>query len=223
MIKGLYLRERKAIKIKRRAKVLIGVAILLVLYRIIFNSFSIYESQADSTADIDVAFYVLGLDDTEEEQTISLDSLTPDGKSHYCKFTVSNYKIDDLGNTIISETNMEYDLKIRTTTNMPLVYKLYRDVDASMGGTSIIDFDKTVVYSDEDNTLFNRFIKRSASVEDKNKGITDTQTFNMSEKKSYNYTLEVIFEDTVENRDISKQNLIEGIEITVDSRQAFSI
>ena len=114
MIRGKYLRERKAMRIKRRIKLLIILAILLVLYKLIFSSYSLYESEANSSADIDVAFYLLK--DDYKSKVIALDDMIP-GSTQKCEFSISNYYVDDEGNDVISETDMEYTLKIRTTTN----------------------------------------------------------------------------------------------------------
>ena len=35
--------------------------------------------------------------------------------------------IDENGEKFVSETDMEYELKIRTTTNLPLSYELYKN------------------------------------------------------------------------------------------------
>ena len=59
MIRGKYLRERKAIRFKRRIKLIVCMLILVILHKIIFSSYSLYESEANSNLNIDAAFFVL--------------------------------------------------------------------------------------------------------------------------------------------------------------------
>ena len=68
MIRGKYLRERKGIRFKRRVKIVMTIFVLLLVHRIVFNSFSLYESNATTDANIEVAYFLL--DDTYEEKTI---------------------------------------------------------------------------------------------------------------------------------------------------------
>ena len=98
---------------------------------------------------------------------------------------------------------MEYDLKIRTTTNLPLEYRLYsnqnyNDTDA----LNIITSDE--ITQDEDGTYF-RIIK------------TNTESFSYKEKKENIYQLVVYFPQKYNT--INYQDIIEGIEISVDSKQ----
>ena len=59
MIRGKYLRERKAMRTKRRIKLLVAITIVLIVYRILCDSFSLFESQATSDTNIDIAFFLV--------------------------------------------------------------------------------------------------------------------------------------------------------------------
>lgn len=194
MIKGKYLRERKAIRFKRRIKLLICMAIVLILYKIIFGSFSLYESEASSDANLDVAYFTL--DDEYETQVISLGDMLP-GEIRNCTFHISNYTLDDLGEEEVSETDMEYTLKIRTTTNLPLEYELTRS--NSTGGSTTIE-----TITDDDGTYFKKILD-------------ETGTFNCDQGYTNTYNLKITFPSSCDN--IKYQNVIECIEISVEARQ----
>lgn len=200
MIRGKYLRERKAMRIKRRIKLLIIFAILLVLYKLIFSSYSLYESEANSSADIDVAFYLLK--DDYKSKVIALDDMIP-GSTQKCEFSISNYYVDDEGNDVISETDMEYTLKIRTTTNLPLEYKLYMNQSADNANSDDI-IEIPIITQDEDATYFKQLVE-------------DKQEFPYTQGYTNTYTLVIEFPE--EFKGIEYQDIIECIEISIDSKQ----
>lgn len=216
MIRGKYLRERKAIRIKRRLKFSIIVAILLVLYKIIFSSFSLYESEASSNAQIDVAFYLLNAD--YQVKTLSLDDMLP-GNVQYSTFTLANYYVDENGKQVVSETDMECDVKIRTTTNLPLQYELY--VDQDINSANLVNRLDTVELEkghwDEYNTIFKYLVDKDATEEEKAEGITDTIDFSYETPYERTYILKVTFPEQCKNYDY--QDIMECLEIAVDSRQ----
>lgn len=194
MIRGKYLRERKAIRFKRRIKLLISITILLILYKIIFGSFSLYESEASSDANLDVAYFTL--DDEYETQVISLENMVP-GDTKTCVFHISNYTEGAGGVEEISETDMEYTLKIRTTTNLPLEYELTK---------SFYDGNETTIetITDDDGTYFKKILD-------------ETGTFSCDQGYTNTYTLKITFPSSCDN--IMYQNIIECIEISVEAKQ----
>lgn len=219
MIRGKYLRERKAIKEKRRIKLLVALIILLILYKIIFSSYSLFESEASSDAQIDVAFYLLK--DDYETKTITLDNMVP-GDTQYCKFSIANFYTDDTGNEIITETDMLCDLKIRTTTNLPLEYELY--VDQSVDGNTINKLDTEELkkgHWDKYDTIFKYLVDKDETPERKEAGITDSINFSYKQALIRVYTLKITFPEA-ECKSADFSNIIECIEISIDSKQLIS-
>ena len=197
MIRVKYLRESKVIKAKRIFKLILTIFVLMLVHRIVFNSFSLYESNAVSEATIEVAYFLL--DDTYDTQTIKLDEMLP-GDIQTCRFSIANYYIDE--NTqeeVITETDMEYELKVRTTTNLPLKYRLSKSVDGS--NKVPIALDET---QDAHDTYFYTLIEESGE-------------FRYTTGQSNVYTIEVEF--PAEYDEIEYQNIIECIEITVEGHQ----
>lgn len=98
---------------------------------------------------------------------------------------------------------MEYDLTIRTTTNLPIEYELYKnDQYTNATAQNIIKSDDIV--QDDDSTYFRVLT-------------TETETFSYNEAKKNIYQLVVRFPEKYNT--INYQDIIEAIEITVDSKQ----
>ena len=209
MIRGKYLRERKGIRVKRRFKLILTIFVLMLVHRIVFNSFSLYESNAVSEATIEVATIAKDgvldlsiLDDTYDTQTIKLDEMLP-GDKQTCRFSIANYYIDQNTNQeVITETDMEYELKVRTTTNLPLKYKLSKSTD----GSSEVPISLSEI-QDEHNTYFYTLLE-------------ETGEFRYTTGQSNVYTIEIEF--PAEYDSIEYQNIIECIEITVEGHQKVS-
>ncbi len=193
MIRGKYLRERKAIRFKRRIKFLISITIIFILYKIVFGSFSLYESEANSDANLDVAYF--RLNDEYETKVISLDDMLP-GDTRTCTFNISNYTLNGEIEEV-SETDMEYTLKIRTTTNLPLEYELTKSYD---------DGEETTIetITDDDGTYFKKILDESG-------------TFKCDQGYTNTYNLRVTFPSSCDN--VKYQNVIECIEISVEAKQ----
>ena len=222
MIRGKYLRERKAIKARRRMKFLLAILTLCLLHKVLFSSYSLYESEASSTADIDVAFYTL--EDEYLTNVISLDEMIP-GETRRIAFTVSNYYVDEAGENVITETDMLYDLKVRTTTNLPLEYKMYKnqgmDVDNLTNILEIETVQNQNMYLDEDNTIFKNLVFASQPADKKAEGITDSDEFYYTTAETNTYILEATL--PARYNSVQYQNVIECIEITVDSEQKIEV
>lgn len=215
MLRGKYLRERKAIRFKRRIKLLLILAIITMVYRTAFHSYSLFESEASSTASIDVAFFVL--DDIYDNRTIVLEDMEP-GDVQYCKFSIANY-IEEDGENVISEADMSYVLKLRTTTNLPLKYELYRNQSLDSDTLiNILDEDYSEsMYLDSYNTYFQKLVLDNETEDLKMEGVTDSGEFYLDIPAINTYILKVEFPE--ECNIIDYQNRMECIEISIDAKQ----
>ncbi len=174
MVRGKYLRERKALKKQRRTRFLIAIVIFFVLYKIVFGTFSLYESNAESTANVDLAVPILY--DDYVRKSVALDSMLP-GDSQVFVFTISNFYVDeDTNETIISDTDVEYDLVIKSTTNLPLEYTITKNQEMLEAN----DISDGEIYQDEYGTYFSKLLETSGEF-DLNVGterdITYTDTY----------------------------------------------
>lgn len=102
------------------AKLAILVLCMLIIARIFVLVLSKYESISDSYANVDIAIYLFKED--YKTMTINLASIEPRDNAYIFEFTVGNQ--DGIE---IAETDLEYELTLRTTTNLPLTFELYKN------------------------------------------------------------------------------------------------
>lgn len=207
MIRGKYLRERKAIRFKRRIKLIIIMLIMIILHRIIFSSFSLYESEANSTNDLDVAFYVLS--DTYQHKEIPLEDMMPGDENEYT-FSIANYRVDENTNEkFVAETDIEYTLTIKTTTNLFFEYELYVDQDPTNPDSENISIANPTPFRDEEGVEDATYFKEIAKA---------TYTFKQSAGENLDkYTLKIKMPESYDS--VEYQNIIDCIEIIIESHQ----
>lgn len=78
-------RKRKINKIK----IIILLILILIAIKIIRYTFSIFESNSNSTASVNIAYYVLN--DDYQEMTLNLGTLLPRDNPYVYTFSVANY------------------------------------------------------------------------------------------------------------------------------------
>ncbi len=157
-----------------------------------------YESETVSTSSLNTAIYLLN----DEYQTINvkLPDVKPSNNQYAYTFSISNYNEEKH-----AEVTLSYDLYIRKTTNMPIEYELFETLDIT-NATSIIT--SNTVQLDSDNTYF------------RNIATSGGDTFNFAADCINYYTL--LFTFPSEFNDSKYQDLIDYIEIKVDSHQVLS-
>lgn len=181
-------------KLKRLyVKLVILILCFLVFVRIVVLVLSKYESQAKTTANVDIAFYLLNED--YKSMSLNLASIFPQENAYSYNFSVGNVKDDKT-----AEIDLVYDLTIRTTTNLPLTFELYKIV-----GTGKINVIKTnTIEKDEDGTYFRKIT-------------TEEENLNYKEPKTNLYQLVFYFPENYNTVDY--QNIMELLEINVNSHQ----
>lgn len=181
---------------KRLIKIFTLFLILLFLIIIIPFAYSKYETFANSNVKSKVAYYIL---ETNYEQiNIKIPNLIPREEPYIHTFTISN---NDGINRL--ETQLQYDLLIKTTTNLPLRYELYMNEDyTNPSANNIIELEQVV--TDEYGTYVKE-MKTSASY------------FTYLYDETNTYTLLVYFPKEYAN--YKYQDLIENIELIIDSKQ----
>ncbi len=176
------------------AKLLVNILFLILIFILLNRTFAKYKTEATSQAEIQAAFYLLN--DEYQTAEVKLDSLEPRDDEYVYSFSVSNNKSNKR-----TETSLEYELKIVTTTNLPLSYKLYKNEDYKTG-TNIITSD--TILPDEYGTFFRTIC-------------TEKEIFTYSENKTNIYTLVVKFPK--EYNKTEYQDIIEAIVIEIESKQ----
>ena len=174
----------------------IAIIILALLIFIIPITYSKFQTSTTPNANIETAFYLI--DSTYETKTIKLDNLVPSDNTYTYNFTVANND-----GTKRAETDIEYTINIKTTTNLPLTYALYLNQQyTDNGSTNVIIND--ITEADENGTYFKKMT-------------TDSTIFSHQKDENNFYQLTVIFPK--EYDDFEYQGIIEGIFITVESKQ----
>lgn len=184
--------RRKILKINKLTIVIIILAIILTLVPITYSKLF---SNSEGSADIETALYLLNTDYYEKE--ISLGDLIPSDTPYIYDFKIANNDTVDR-----VEVNLEYTLKIITTTNLPLSYELYMNEDYK-NGTNIIIND-VIEKSSEDGAYF-RTLE------------TDKQTFSYNNDEENIYHLVVKFPKEYDS--FEYQDIIESITISITSKQ----
>ena len=187
---------------KKRFKGMLKVDLLVIITLLLISSipitFSRYESLAIGRTSTNIAFYLLK--PNYQTNNIKLTTLSPSDTPYVYTFSISNY---DAVST--SEVDLEYVLKIVTTTNLPLTYKLYKNEDyTSNSATNLVTNNNTTIEQDNDGTYF--------------KYITlPKEELYYSTPKTNNYTLLIYYSTASANS--KYQNTIESVRIVIDSNQ----
>lgn len=183
---------------KRRlyVKLILLLICLIIIIRIFTLVLSKYESESNSSANVDIAFYLLKED--YKEMTLNLASLFPQDDEYVFTFSIGNE--DGIK---VAETDLEYDLTLRTTTNLPLTYELYMTEDSNYtNATNIIQ--ENTIEQDENNTYFRTMT-------------TNKETLYYKEPKTNTYQLVVHFPANYNTTNY--QDIIEALEIKVEAKQ----
>ena len=184
-------------KIRRLyAKLIILVLSLLIIARIFVLVLSKYESISNSYANVDIAFYLL--EEDYKTMALNLASLLPQDNAYIFEFSIGNQAGDE-----IAEIDLEYELTLRTTTNLPLTYQLYMNQQYTDDGATNIIKENTVDY-DENGTYFRTMT-------------TDKITLPYTKGVTNLYQLVVYFPANY-NQEIY-QDIIELLEINVNGQQ----
>lgn len=130
------------LKLKNNILVFIVVSLSIIGLFCFSSSFGIYSSSKESTAKIDLAYSLVEVDD--QEKNLSLSNILPDNKERYLIISVSNFTEDK-----IIDINMKYNIKIKTTTNLPIKYNLYDENDNLLSTNNELLRDEygTIFYS----------------------------------------------------------------------------
>ena len=113
-------------------KIILILFICVVIFNLVDKANSRYESEANVSAEASVAFFVV--DQGTYEGSISLTGLEPSTQPFYYTFFVRNY--DENGYR--TDVNLTYDIKVETTTNLPLTYEIIRNQSFSGTHTNLL-------------------------------------------------------------------------------------
>lgn len=184
---------------KRLLIVVLIIFILIILASKLFQiAYASYESTAKLNANINKAIYII--EEGDMDFNIDLNKIEPRENPYIYKFSISNYK-----GTKHSQVDIEYTIDLKTTTNLPLTYELYRN--ENYDDPNAIDlFNSSKTLQDTDGAWYN-------VLEGKEKYL-----FSYKKEKTDIYTLVIYFEKEHKNNTNYADN-IENIEVSINSNQ----
>ena len=178
--------------------ILVMFILIVVAIKLLQIAYASYESQAKLNANIDKALYILKTGGMNFN--IDLDKIEPSSKPYIYKFSISNFD----GNRH-SDVDIEYQMNITTTTNLPLTYELYRNEN----------------YDDENATNLFENMKTKQDVDGAWYNYLEGQEkylFPYEEDKTDIYTLVVYFPESNKTTTEYSDNL-ENVEVEIKSNQ----
>lgn len=174
-----------------------GCALLFILFLsgFLFSiSLASYQSQTRLRANIDKALYIFNRD----KMSFNIDSekIVPSNDPYVYKFSISNYRDDKE-----SDFNIVYNLKIKTTTNLPLDFKMYKNTDLNNNILSSAE-----ILRDSDGSYYKVYtVNENVLMEYKDK-VIDVYTLSIDFPKRY-------------ADDLTYSDAIEAIEVIIESSQ----
>lgn len=174
------------------------VLILMIFSFCLLKVYSTYNSTANINTKVEKALYILN----EENFSFNIDieGIVPSDDPYIYQFSISNYKEDKKSNV-----DLMYSLDFKTTTNLPIEYKLYRNQNYNSADSTNL-FSLSSIIQDEDGSWYNKF------------DLPTKYTFNYKEKEKDVYYLVVTFPKHYSNN-VSYADLIDNVEITIDAKQ----
>ena len=182
------------VKKNNRLKIELIVLLVLLIMLCFFIPFTLsrFKTEARGDAPIDVAFYLLN--DTYTRQNITLDEMKPGDEKSYT-FSVSN-----TDGTNRSEVTLDYEIMVRTTTNLQLEYEL-EEVTEEEDVNIVLSSN---IVADQDGTYFKELK-------------TSSETFEYSSDQTKLYKLTVKYPSALKSH--KNQGFCESIEINIISKQ----
>lgn len=180
-------------RLKLSFKLIVVLVLVVLILIIVPTTLSKYQSISSSNANVDIAFYIIS--SSMQTENLVMKEIGPSTEPYIYTFSVSNFDDDKR-----LETKAKYNIMVKTTTNMPFVYKLYK-----VNGTNLEDVSLNErVITDEDGMYF-RIIE------------TSDYEFGFEEKTIDLYQLYIYYPK--EYSTYEYQNIVENISITIDSKQ----
>ena len=180
-----------------KMSLIFGACLLLIVY-LITRAYGSYITTAKLRADIDKAIYVF------EEETMSFNidenKIIPSNDPYTYTFSVQNYN-----STQTSDVDLTYNINIRSTTNLPLEIRLYRNESYSASGATNIIGSPTL-RQDADGAWYKLYTESDDYALSYNTQTKDIFTLVIVFPKSY--SLNTTYADITEN-----------IEVIINSKQ----
>ena len=186
-------------KLKKSLLVLLLIVVIIIAIILIRRTLAKYETTATSDKDLDVAFWII--DDDFKTGNVLIKDIYPSNDTFDYTFAVSNFKKEDNGSiSKRAETDLEYEIVLTATTNLPLEYQIVKN-------GQILNANQELI-SDDDGTYYRKISLGTAQMK-QGTDITDNFTIKVKFPRS-NY-LQSEYADLIEDikLDLSAKQIIE--------------
>ena len=178
----------------------VGLFLILFLARFLLGlAFSRYELNAKINANIDKALYIF--EDTKLSFNLEPKGIMPRNEPYIYKFSVSNFNESKQ-----SDVDLSYTVQVRTTTNLPITIKMYRNEIYYASGSTNIFGDGAITKQDEDDAWYRLY-----------QSVSEYE-FYYTDKTTDVYTMVISFPMDYANNTVYA-NYLESIEVILNSKQ----
>ena len=186
-------------KMKKSILVLLLIAIIIIAIILLRKTLARYETTTASDKDVDVAFWIINND--FKSGTVVIKDIYPSNNSFDYTFSVSNFKKEESGDiSKRAETDLEYEIALKTTTNLPLEYQIVKN-------GQVLNTKQEII-TDDNGTYYRRISLDSATM---TQGVdtTDNFTIKVTFPKANDTNAE--YSDLIEyiNLDLSAKQIVE--------------
>lgn len=182
-------------KFKRYFKVSLVLFITLLIISGAGLTYARYETDTTLNLKPSIAFFIV--DATSETKTLELTKMVPSNDYYDYYFEVSNFI-----NNRKSNVDLNYTIKLKMTTNLPLNYEIYKVENEAVANISDVN-----VNVNKDGMYFKEY--------------TDSNTYFMSckNKVTDRYLLRVSFPLEYKNNPDYYESVIDLVEVTINATQ----
>lgn len=182
-------------KLKKNLKVSLILFVILLILSGAGLTFALYESDSTLNLTPSIAFFIV--DATSESKTIELTRMVPSNDYYDYYFEVSNFN-----DSKKADVDLNYTIKLKMTTNLPLDYQIYRIDNGAMANINNIN-----IITNKDGMYFKEYI--------------DSGSYFMSykNKTTDRYLLRVTFPMEYKNDPDYYESVIDLVEVIIDATQ----
>ena len=180
---------------EKKRFLLFSLFLLLILYlsfKLFGVAYASYETNAKLNASIDRAIYLI--DNEGMSFNIDPEQIIPSDDPYVYKFSISNFNA-----TTRSDIDLLYELRVTTTTNLPLTFELYRNENYD-DATAVNLFSSPRVAQDEDGAWYNIYEPSGVYEMLYAEEVTDIYTLVINFPKVYSSN--VVYADSIENIEV---------------------
>ena len=182
-------------KFKRTFFSSLVIFLLIIIISSIGFTYARYETDTTLKLNPNIAFFIV--DATNNTKSLELTKMVPSNDYYDYYFEVSNF--NDTGK---ANVDLNYNIKLKMTTNLPLTYEIYKVEDNTMANINTVN-----ISTNQDGVYFKEYV--------------DTNDYFMAckTKKTDRFLLRVYFPLEYKNNPDYYESVIDLVEININATQ----